>query len=143
MAFYQTLLEGFALFQVLESHLYVHSSALNWQNTLQLVQNGQSLLLGRLRVDHLAVDLLHGAKNDRARELVAILRIYRLLADPVRDIQLDFLYLVISLHLRHLKLALVQNLNDDLITAHLAKLFHVCLAGDRATFHVCKDLFNL
>ena len=64
---------------------------------------------------NLALDLCHGSQDDGAGELIAVLRVDALSADPVGDIQLHFLKLVLSFQNRHLELTLVENLSDDLV----------------------------
>ena len=95
------------------------------QHALQLIQDGQSLWLSVFIEDHFAVNLFHCSQNNGAGVLVPILRVHTLLTDYIGDIKLQFLQLVGAFHFWHLEFAFVQNLDNDLISAHFAELFQI------------------
>jgi len=135
--------ECFRLTGILESDLDVHAGALNRQHLLQVFDYGQALGLDSFVENDSAVDLVHASQDHRGGELILGLPVYTLRADPIRYLLLQVLKFVAALHLAHLKLALVQNLADDLVTRHFAELFQVVLSGQDATLHISVDLIHL
>lgn len=93
----------------------MHTSAFNGQDALKFLHNAESLLLGCLSLYHFAVYFFHRSENDRARELVVVFSVDTLLANPVGNVKLQILKLVSTLHVSHLLLAFVENLDNDLV----------------------------
>ena len=139
----QDFQEGLRLIGVLECDLDVHAGALYWQDLLQVFDYGQALGLDSFVEDDSAVDLVHAAEDHRGGKLILGLPIYALRADPIRYLLLQVLQFVAALHLAHLKLALVKDLANDLVTRHFAELFQVVLSSQDATLHISVDLIHL
>ena len=97
--FLEVLLQCFSLLRRGASDFDVHAGSFDWKDTLELVDDGKGLLLGSFGMDHFAVDFLHSFLDDGARELILVLCVDALLADPVGNIELHLLELVVTFQL--------------------------------------------
>ena len=51
--------------------------------------------------------------------------------------------MILSFHVRHLELALIKNLRNDLLTRHFTKLLQVILACHSSLLHISKNVVDL